>query len=30
VPFLSRSNPINKYIGIILHGARRNASQRFV
>ena len=22
VPFLSRSNPINKYIGIVLHGAR--------
>jgi tetratricopeptide (TPR) repeat protein len=30
VPFLSRSNPINKYIGIILHGTRKNASHRSV
>lgn len=28
VPFLSRSNPINKYIGIILHGTRRTAQPR--
>jgi hypothetical protein len=30
VPFLSRSNPINKYIGIILHGTRKHAPHRFM
>jgi len=28
VPFLSRSNPINKYIGLVLHGAQAGAKQR--
>jgi tetratricopeptide (TPR) repeat protein len=30
VPFLSRSNPINKLIGIILHGTRRQTSRQFM
>lgn len=28
VPFLSRSNPINKYIGIVLHGAQKGPQAR--
>jgi tetratricopeptide (TPR) repeat protein len=28
VPFLSRSNPINKYIGMLLHGSRKDAHPR--
>lgn len=28
VPFLSRSNPINKYIGMLLHGNLKGAKQR--
>lgn len=28
LPFLSRSNPINKYIGILLHGAKKRPRKR--
>jgi tetratricopeptide (TPR) repeat protein len=28
VPFLSRSNPINKYIGMLLHSSRKDAKRR--
>jgi tetratricopeptide (TPR) repeat protein len=28
VPFLSRSNPINKYIGMVLHGQQKDAKPR--
>lgn len=28
VPFLSRSNPINKYIGLVLHGSQAGTNRR--